>query len=256
MASRKPQDGEAEVDLDEALNTFEKKMERLKFLYDQYFQGFEKRSPMVLLKDVVRSMFELEQIDMRRTGPRFRFRSLVQRFNIYRTLWTRTQRQIELGTHKPHLLRMERKLKQEGVDVRLRAARTPAEVERALRAVAAAAAAAGDVDGAAVRDTAVDMSRYAGPTVVDAPAVRVPLPPRLAAPSPGPSSERVQAIFDEYVQAKLRNGEDVARVRFEALEQSLAKQVPTLVEKHGAKAVDFRVAVKDGKVVVQAVLKK
>src|SRR5205823_571733 len=71
--------------LDQALNELEKKIERVRTLYEQYFMGIEKMEPQVARKDVTRTLLVYAQQHIRNTGQRFRFHSMQQKWNIYIT---------------------------------------------------------------------------------------------------------------------------------------------------------------------------
>lgn len=102
------------VNIEARLVEFEKKLDLLYRQYEQYFVGVEKRPPHQGLREVVRLFRELEQLPMIRTDLKFRYRSLTQRFNSYRTYWTRIERQIEEGTYHRDVARArERKLRRE-----------------------------------------------------------------------------------------------------------------------------------------------
>ena len=66
---------------------------------------------------------------------------------------------------------------------------------------------------------------------------------------------RLRAVYDAYLAAKKRCKEDVSRLSFESVADSLRKQVPELLERHGARDVEYKVVVKDGKAVLRAVPK-
>ena len=124
---------EPKVDLAEMVGEFERKLERLKVLYEQYFIGIEKREPTVPLKEVVRLLHAIDQYQIRNTGLRFRFRTLVQKFNMYRTYWHRTLRAIENGTYGRDVARMSRSLAKKGIAMpQLGRVASPGEVERAV----------------------------------------------------------------------------------------------------------------------------
>jgi hypothetical protein len=86
-------------EIDAKINEFETKLDRLYRQYEQYFIGVENRPPRHPRRQVARMYRELEQLPMIKTSLKFRFRSLVQRFNSYKTYWNRTERQIEEGTY-------------------------------------------------------------------------------------------------------------------------------------------------------------
>jgi hypothetical protein len=69
------------------------------------------------------------------------------------------------------------------------------------------------------------------------------------------SDVRVKAIYDAYVEAKRRCNEDTSKLTVDSLAATLRKQVPTLLKKHQALGMDFKVVIKDGKAVLRAVPK-
>ncbi|MBM7112043.1 hypothetical protein I3V78_00680 [Archangium primigenium] len=111
------------------------------------------------------------------------------------------------------------------------------------------------------------------PSVAPAiPAVRplaarppVAAPPRAAAPPAGRapsasgagdlSDDKLKTVYDAYVAAKRRNKEDTSKMSYDNIAASLRKQVPELMKQHNAKAVEFKVVIKDGKAVLKAVPK-
>jgi len=84
-------------------------------------------------------------------------------------------------------------------------------------------------------------------------------PPRPAAGGGGGgaglSDEKLKAVYDAYVTAKRRNQEDTSKMNFESVAANLRKQVPELLKQHGAKSVEFKVVIKDGKATLKAVPK-
>jgi hypothetical protein len=94
-----------------------------------------------------------------------------------------------------------------------------------------------------------------------APGARPPPPPAAARAAAGPaadvplSKEKLDQIYSAYITAKKRCKESTDGITPDALAQSLRKQVPALIEQHGAKSVDFKVVIKDGKAILKAVPK-
>lgn len=98
------------------------------------------------------------------------------------------------------------------------------------------------------------------------PVARQPSPPPPAARPASPAApvgmsdtgltrDKVQKIYDAFVTAKKRCRESTDGITLEAVEQSLKKQVPQLMKEHGAKSVDFKVVISNGKAVLKAVPK-
>ena len=82
-------------------------------------------------------------------------------------------------------------------------------------------------------------------------------PPRSAgAPASNQlSDDKLKAVYDAYVTAKRRNQEDTSKMSYESVAANLRKQVPELLKQHGAKSVEFKVVIKDGKATLKAVPK-
>jgi len=102
------------VDIGEVLKELENKVERLKVLYEQYFMGIEKMEPQVARKEVTRTMLTLQQQYIRNTAMRFKFNTMLQKWQIYVTYWNRVLREIENGTYVRHLQKAKRKAEQQG----------------------------------------------------------------------------------------------------------------------------------------------
>lgn len=97
----------------------------------------------------------------------------------------------------------------------------------------------------------------APPPRAPAPPV-APRPPPPARPAAGPNDlpdERVRQLYAQYVETKRRHNESTAAITYDNLAKSLRESGAKLREKHG-RAVDFEVAVKDGKTVIKPVVKK
>jgi hypothetical protein len=95
-------------ELDVALDELEVRVERLRALYEQYFLGIEKIEPAVARKDVDRRIYVLRREQIRNTGKRFRLQMIIQRYNTFAQYWMRICREIENGTYKRHLLKVEK----------------------------------------------------------------------------------------------------------------------------------------------------
>ena len=95
------------------------------------------------------------------------------------------------------------------------------------------------------------------------PGFRVPVSgpqPAVAAKAPVAaqgdlSDQKIKAIYDAYVTAKKRCNEDVSKLSIDSLASTLRKQVPDLMKQHGAKSVEFKVVIKDGKAILRALPK-
>lgn len=101
------------MELDElniALEELETRVERLRSLYEQYFMGIEKIPPHVPHKDVERRIYALRREQIRNTAKRFKLQTIIQRYNTFQQYWMRIMREIENGTYRRHVLRVEKSL--------------------------------------------------------------------------------------------------------------------------------------------------
>ena len=81
-------------------------------------------------------------------------------------------------------------------------------------------------------------------------------PPTVQAPPAHGNlpEERLRQLYSQYVEVKRRQNESTASITYQAVAKSLRESSEKLREKHG-KAVDFEVAVKDGKTILKPILK-
>lgn len=84
-------------------------IDRLRSLYDQYFMGIERIEPAVPRKDVERKIHVLRKEQIRNTALRFRFQMILQRYNTFQSHWQRICREIENGTYKRNVYRVDRR---------------------------------------------------------------------------------------------------------------------------------------------------
>ena len=87
---------------EEELEILSGKVTQLKLAYEQYFLGSRPREP-VLLRDEVRKLtIVYANQPAQNTALRFRFNSIVSRYQAYKRQWTETLRKIEQGTYARH----------------------------------------------------------------------------------------------------------------------------------------------------------
>lgn len=95
-------------EIDIQIHELENRIDRLRALYEQYFMGFERTEPAVPRKDVERRIHDLRKVRFNNTAKRFKFQTLIQRYNTMQQYWGRICREIEHGTYKRHKLKAER----------------------------------------------------------------------------------------------------------------------------------------------------
>ena len=82
---------------DDELDKLEEDIRKLKNKYDQFFSGIQKVPPSHDRKNVEIFIYEIGKQKMREHGRRFRFNTILSRYNQYRELWGRKMREREEG---------------------------------------------------------------------------------------------------------------------------------------------------------------
>ena len=233
------------AELNKLLDELEGRINKLKIAYEQYFMGLEKLEPIPDRKEIAHIVRRLQSIQTRNTALKFRLNSLNQRFLSYQNYWNRVVRQIEAGTYKRDLARVQRGLKRRGVDVDLSKARSKGELEAALMQQLAEEKADEAEPADAVRG---------GPPPPPADAMRGGPPP----PSAGgeQADQRLKRLYRAYVAAKRKVGEPTEGITYDRLVHTLQKQVPKIQQKTGCRQVDFKIEIKNGKAILKAVPKQ
>mgnify|MGYP003388486578 CR=1 FL=1 len=93
-------------EFESSVKDIETRLDRLKALYEQWFQGLERLEPMIPRKEVDRRIAQLRREHPRNTALRFRFQQLLQRYTTLTTYWLRVARQIEEGTYRRDVMRL------------------------------------------------------------------------------------------------------------------------------------------------------
>ena len=238
-----------------------RRLDRLRVLYEQYFQGVERVPPYNLQKDIVRIIHRLSQVRMRATTHKLRFQSLIQRFNAHKSYWARTTRDIEEGRLQRGMVRGERRqprrpdavVDDAASDAESRAAADflaqmgivapPAETESASSAADSVRGISADELARRAEKLRLLRAKIGGTESAPAPQP-APAPSR---PVVDPEEARTRAVFDRLVETKRRLNESTDSLSYDSLRQSLQRQTEKMREKHGCRDVDFDVVVKDGK---------
>ena len=82
---------------DDELDQLEENIRKLKNKYDQFFSGIQKMPPMQERKNVEVLIYEIGKQKMRDNTRRFRYNTLLSRYNQYREMWGRKMREREEG---------------------------------------------------------------------------------------------------------------------------------------------------------------
>ncbi len=82
---------------DDELDKFEEDLRVIKNKYDQFFAGIMKLPPMTERRRIEAMIHELGKQKMRDNARRFRYQTLLSRYNQYREMWARKMREREEG---------------------------------------------------------------------------------------------------------------------------------------------------------------
>src|SRR3954447_13843717 len=106
-AAKAPETAEA---LEDRIGEMERKLDRLRGLYESFFMGIERAPPNVPRREMNRLILEMQQVPIGNASLRFRFQSIMQRWVLFTAYWNRTMREIEAGTYRRDLARAQRHL--------------------------------------------------------------------------------------------------------------------------------------------------
>lgn len=225
------QDPEA---LEVHLEQLEKRFDRLKSTYESFFAGVEKQMPAVQRREMNRLLVQMQQVAIGKATLRFRFATLVQRWVTYTAYWNRVMREIENGTYRRDVAKMQRHLAAAGgtlteaqaIAMGVPVSRARAFVERQNRMLAA---------------------RAPGPAK----------PPPRAAPAsslgiPGVSDADLHAFYAQYNEARSVVGDARPAKSLPELAQKLKPQIEKVLQEARASRAKLEVSIEGGKVRVLA----
>jgi len=202
-------------EISQKLDRLEVRMAQLRNRYEQFFLGLERKVPHPEREAIRKELEHFKNISINNTSVRFRYNSVWNRFLAYERMWLRTLRDIEEGRYSKDLFKLRLHRRERG------------------------APQAEDIDTSSFDD--------------DEPP---PPSPGEARPSgSGPSEERMRALYAAYLAAKQECRQPTAGLTFEAMATQLREQVPSLLEQTKARAIDFKVVIRDGKASLRAVPK-
>jgi hypothetical protein len=224
--------------LDARLTEVERKLDRLRGLYESFFLGVERTPPNVPRREMNRLILELQQEVITNSSLRFRFQSLSQRWVLFTAYWNRTMREIESGTYRRDLSRAQRYLaskggmitEQEAIALGIPATRAKVFVERQQKLVAARLATA----------DAGKTATPAAPVAAPAPAI------------PGVTEADVTAFYQRYVETHNKTGDPKPPMPLDKIRERLRTQIPKVLVERNCRRVTLEVAVEGGKVRLRA----
>lgn len=84
-------------EMDQQLDFLEESVRKLKIKYDLFFAGVSKLPPTEDRRRIENMIHEMSKTRMRDNGRRFRFNTLLGKYNMFRELWSRMMREREEG---------------------------------------------------------------------------------------------------------------------------------------------------------------
>ena len=90
------------------IDDVERTIERVRGLFEAHFLGIERRAPEVQRQELQRKLDEVRRVPISNTAQKFRLDTLVQRVTVLSTYWTRTLREIEMGTYRRDVFKAQR----------------------------------------------------------------------------------------------------------------------------------------------------
>ena len=200
--------------VEEDLAKIEEGIFKLQKEWDRFFSGQERKAPFEARQRLDRLVRRYIGVELRNNIERFRFQSLTAKYNTLSDLWNRKLRAIEEG----------RPLS----SVQLKHVR---EAEAEATATASAPAAAPSAGSKSMQSSAPARAGVRLSTLRE-------------------DEQGVKDLYEQFRAARASVGE--SEVKFESFRKLIAQQRSRLLEEKDAVAVDFRVALQDGKVALKA----
>jgi hypothetical protein len=246
------------------IGEMEKKIERLRSMYESFFMGVERIPPNTARREMNRLMLEMQQVPIGNASLRFRFQSLSQKWVLHMTYWNRTMREIEAGTFRRDVARTQRHLAERGGAITEEEAlalgipknRVKAFVARhqrlSLKKTGTALPAAPGPTSAPPAPAGPTGGR-AQPPPIPASARRSPSPDAVAVtPLPGLTDIDFESAYRRYLDAHKKLGREAEALPKDKIRARLGKQLPKILEDKKCDRVQLDVAVEGDKVRLRA----
>jgi hypothetical protein len=209
--------------IDEDLGQLERDIRQLKIEYDQYFGGGRKRPPTEIewrIELIIKRYGE--RIGDLKFAQRFRYNNLTQSYAKYKDVFRKRMQRKEEGTVERHF----------------GAAAKAIEAERAKKQpeTAAVSASAAPSGGAAIGEAAGGAFR-------------------MTCSEPEKESEKVEQLYQAFVNAKMLAGEDVKKLTPASFNEFVKKKTHDLQKQKKCKDVEYVVETVDGQVKLKALVK-
>jgi hypothetical protein len=204
--------------IDEELAQLERDIRQLKIEYDMYFGGGRKRPPTEVewRIDLLIKRYA-ERSGELKFGQRFRYNNLSQTYAKYKDIFRKRMAQREEGKVERHFGAAAKAIEAER-------ARAQAEAERKQ-------------------------------PVVVAPAPGEPNAFRVVCSEPEKETQKVDQLFEAFVQAKKRAGEETSKVTRAGFDEFVRKKTKDLQTKKNCRDVEYVVETVNGQVKLKALVK-
>jgi hypothetical protein len=236
---KKAKGADTQESIENRIGEMDRKLDRLRGLYESFFMGIERAPPNVARREMNRLILEMQQEPIGNASMRFRFQSIMQRWVLMTAYWNRTMREIESGTYRRDVARAQRHLaekgraltEQEALAIGIPASRAKAFSERQQRMQA-------------LRD-----NRASGTGLKPAPTAPADPPPPAV---PGVRDGEIEAVYRRYMEAHRQAQDPRPALSLEKIRDRLALQIPKVLADKNCRRVTLDVAVEDGKVRLKA----
>lgn len=198
--------------LEEDLARIEEGIFRLQKEWERFFSGQERKAPFESKQRLDRLVRRYVGVEIRNNIERFRFQTLTAKYNTLSDMWNRKLRAIEEGRPLSSV-----------------------QLKQVREAEALAAPPAPVVPSAA------------GSRSIETPG---PARAEIRLSTLREDDQGVKDLFEQFRAARASVGE--SEVKFESFRKLIAQQRTRLLEEKDAVAVDFRIALQDGKVALKA----
>jgi hypothetical protein len=204
--------------IDEDLAQMERDIRQLKIEYDQYFGGGRKRPPTEIewRIDLLIKRYSERGGDLK-YGQRFRLNNLTQTYAKYKDIFRKRTQAKEEGRSQRHF----------------GAAAKAIEAERAKHAAPPPAAPSKETPASASQPSAF----------------------RVVCSEPDQEAEKVDKLYQAFVQAKAQTGEETGKLSKAGFKEFVRKKTKDLQEKQNCRDVEYVVEVVEGQVKLKALVK-
>lgn len=240
--------GAADEPIEGRIEDLERKLDRLRALYESFFMGVERMPPNVPRRELNRLITEMQQQPINNSSLRFRFQSLMQRWVLHTTYWNRTLREIESGTYRRDVAKAQRHLAQRGGSI--------TETEAIALGIPAVRVKAFVTRQQKMRAAQASCISSSTELPITPPPVTLPVntgnPSRDQAMPGGLSDGDVTNVYRRYLEARESSGDARPALTLEKMRQRLQAHIPRILEEKRCRRVTVDVAVEDGKVRLKA----